>query len=64
MNELLVLFCAGVLMALWRGGTRVASAGQMMLGLPLALQWLAAGAAGAVPFSLSGLFLYFVKVGA
>ncbi|NVJ12814.1 chromate efflux transporter [Myxococcus sp. AM010] len=70
-NELLVLFCAGVLMALWRGGTRVAGAGQkqqgpgqMMLGLPLALQGLAAGAAGVVPFSLGGLFLFFVKVGA
>ncbi|ATB48696.1 chromate efflux transporter [Corallococcus macrosporus] len=70
-NELLVLLCAGVLMALWRGGTRAAGAGgrqqgpgQMMLGMPLALQGLAAGAAGAVPFSLGGLFLFFVKVGA
>ncbi|AEI67913.1 chromate efflux transporter [Corallococcus macrosporus] len=70
-NELLVLLCAGVLMALWRGGTRAAGAGgrqqgpgQMMLGVPLALQGLAAGAAGAVPFSLGGLFLFFVKVGA
>ncbi|WIG97923.1 chromate efflux transporter [Myxococcus sp. SDU36] len=70
-NELLVLLCAGVLMALWRWGTRTAGAGQkqqgpgqMMLGMPLALQGLAAGAAGAVPFSLGGLFLFFVKVGA
>ncbi|WP_240357945.1 chromate transporter, partial [Myxococcus vastator] len=38
--------------------------GAMTLGMPLALHGLAVGAAGAVPFSLGGLFLFFVKVGA
>jgi chromate transporter len=70
LNELLVLLCAGAVMVLWRGGRRAAAQGgapkglgQRMVGGPWVLQGLVAGAASAVPFSLGGLFLFFVKVG-
>lgn len=66
-DELLVLFAAGALMALWRLGERARGRdetlqGPMLAGAPL-LQGVAVGAAGATPFSLWGLFLFFVKVG-
>jgi len=69
-HELLILLCSGAFMALGYGGRRAmgrdgdgqAPAG-MLAGAPLLLNGLAMGAAGAVPFSLGGLFLFFMKVG-
>lgn len=67
-GELLVLFAAGAVMALWRMGERARGRDEtlkrpMLAGAPLLLQGVAVGAAGATPFSLWGLFLFFVKVG-
>lgn len=63
-NELLVLLAAGFATAVWRlrspTGTRVAG---LMLTVPLALQGSLTDAGAAVPFSLGGLFLFFLKVG-
>ncbi|MFL5348415.1 MAG: chromate efflux transporter [Hyalangium sp.] len=70
--ELAVLFSAGVAMALGRWARRRARAGgggsalgaALMLGPPTTWPALATAAAGAaVPFSLQGLFLFFLKVG-
>ncbi len=70
-DELFILFCAGAFMALWRLGERAMTRGGgsqgtsgLFVGVPMLLPSVAAGAASAVPFSLGGLFLFFVKVGA
>jgi chromate transporter len=61
---------AGAVMVLWRGSRHAAARGDTPKGLggglvggPLVPLGLAAGATSAVPFSLGGLFLFFVKVG-
>jgi chromate transporter len=69
--ELAVLFAAGVAVALgrwaWRrtraGGDGSASGAALVLGPPTAWPALATVAGAAVPFSLQGLFLFFLKVG-
>ncbi|WP_187345091.1 chromate efflux transporter [Cystobacter ferrugineus] len=70
LHELLVLLGAGAFMVLWQGSRRAAARretpkglGGRMVGGPLLPLGLAAGATSAVPFSLGGLFLFFVKVG-
>ncbi|RKH31886.1 chromate efflux transporter [Corallococcus praedator] len=68
-NELLVLVLAGAGAVLWKqlreGPPRAAGGSRhgVTLGLPMTLHALAAGATAAAPFSLGGLFLFFVKVG-
>lgn len=72
LNELVVLFGAGILMALWRWAPKSSShllAGLAPLpiaasGLPLAATAAAGTAAATAPFSLAALFLFFLKVGA
>ena len=71
-NELVVLFGAGILMALLRWAPKSPShllAGLAPLpiaasGLPLAATAVAGTAAVAAPFSLTAMFLFFLKVGA
>ena len=67
LNELVVLFGAGILMALWRWTPK--SPSHLLAGLaplPLAASGLplAATAAAAAPFSLTAMFFFFLKVGA
>lgn len=69
-HELLILLCSGAFMALGYWGQRIPGQDRsgkdpagMLAGAPLLLNGVAVGAAGAVPFSLGGLFFFFVKVG-
>ncbi|SET75551.1 chromate efflux transporter [Stigmatella erecta] len=69
-HELLILLSSGAFMALGSWGQRVPGQGRdgkdpagMLAGAPWLLNGVAMGAAGAVPFSLGGLFFFFLKVG-
>jgi chromate transporter len=66
-NELVVLFAAGVVVAVWRSGaSRLRPGGGgasgCCLGIPI-LGTVGASAAGATAFGLLPLFLFFLKVG-